>query len=118
MPMRALSDCKSGVKGPPVFKRCAVVAGRPSGVVGTDRVVVDKLSSRPGGEPRRDKEPGSCDNCGGSTTNGVEEADALPPRGLVEKSSEGVEIVRFGLVTVRRSVLEAIPSGPRGLPLK
>jgi hypothetical protein len=116
--MRALRDCKSGVKGPPAFNRCAVVAGRPKGVVGTERVVVDRLSNRPGGEPRRDNDPANCEICGGSTTNGVEEADILPARVLTEKSSGVVEIVRLGFVTVRLSVLEASPSGPRELPLK
>lgn len=60
--MRALRDCKSGVRGPPVFNKCAVVVGRPNGVVGTERVVVDRLSNRPGGEPRRDSDPGNCES--------------------------------------------------------
>lgn len=113
VPIRALRGCMSGVNGLPEFKGCTE---RPKGVVGTDRVVVDRLSTRPGGEFLRDK--GNWTSRGGSTTSGVEDAEALPVSGLMEKSSEGVDRVRFGLVTMRRSDLKAIPVGPREWPLK
>ena len=47
---------------------------------------------------------------------GVPDADPEPPRILPFMSSDGADNVKFGLVTVRRSVLWE-PSGPRGLPV-
>lgn len=86
------------------------------GVAGTDRVAVLRLSMAPG-EPRR--EDGAPDEprliCECCPTCGVDVPETAPVSFPLRSNREEVN-VSVGFVTVRRSVLELKPSGPRGFP--
>lgn len=86
--------------------------GMPRGVAGTDRVVALR-PSKLGGDPRLEVGIWLCEWLETCCKSGVTEAETVFPS-LPLGLSPGAERVRFGLVTVRLSDREVIPSGPRG----
>ena len=96
-----LNDCISGIWGVHrFFNKWGTFSGSPKGIAETDRIVAGRFSEE------------SLDE---KVLEDVPDADPAPPSSLLVISSEGAEIVKFGLATAWRSVLlvhewiEAIP---------